>query len=93
MLVKKCPNGEVCEIFDNFFETGTHKKTTRNNGFLLQVPKLTKSCFRAMGVKFYNSLPIEHRQAEFLYFIGFTGYFLAGHILIAVYITLKCTFW
>ena len=95
MLVKKCSNGEVFEIFDSFFEIGTHKKTARNNGFSFQVPKmrlqLTKSCFRSMGVKFYNSLPIEHRQAEFLYFIGFTGYFLAGHILIAVYITLKCT--
>ena len=48
MLVKKCLNGEVCEIIDNFFALGTDTKTTRNNGFLLQVPKvrlqLTKSC-------------------------------------------------
>ena len=67
MLVKKCLNGEVCEIFDNFFEIRTHEKSTRNNGFLLQVPKvrlqLTKSCFRLKGVKFYNSLPVKHRQA------------------------------
>ena len=68
LLVKKCLNGKVCEIFDNFFEIRTHEKTTRDNGFLLQVPKvrlqLSKSCFRSVGVKFYNSLPIEHRQVE-----------------------------
>ena len=64
MLVKKCLNGEVCEIFDNFFEIRTHEKTARNNGFLFQVSKVclqvTKSCFRSMSVKFYNSLLIEH---------------------------------
>ena len=64
MLVKKCLNGEVCEIFDNFFEVRTHEKTARNNGFLLQVSKvglqLTKSCFRSMSVKFYNNLLTEH---------------------------------
>ena len=64
-----CPDGEVYEIFDNFFEIRTHEKTMRNNGFLLQVPKvhlqLTKSCAKCeVGAKFYNSLPIEHRQAE-----------------------------
>ena len=68
MLVKKCLKGEVCEIFDNFFEIRTHEKSTRNNGLLLQVPQvrsqLIKSCFCSMGVKFYNSLPIEHCQAE-----------------------------
>ena len=68
MLVKKCLNGKVREIFDNFFEIRTHEKSSRNNGFLLQIPKerlqLTKSCFRSMGVKFYNSFLIEHRQAE-----------------------------
>ena len=56
MLAKKCLNGEVCEIFDNFFKTRTHEKSTRNNGFFLQVSKvrlqLTESCFRSIGVKF-----------------------------------------
>ena len=68
MLVNKCLNKGVREIFDHFLEIKTYEKSTRNNGFLLQVHKvhlqLTKSCFRSMGVKFYNSLPIEHRQAE-----------------------------
>ena len=53
MSLKKCLNGEVCEIFDNFFEIRTHEKTARSNGFLLQVPKVRlqfiKSCFRSMG--------------------------------------------
>ena len=68
ILVKKYLNSEFCEPFDNFFEIRRHKKSTRNNGFLLQVPKvrlqLTMSCFRSMGVKFYNNLPMEHRQVE-----------------------------
>ena len=68
MLVKKCLNGEVCQISDNFFEIRTHKKTMRNNGFLLRVPKirlqLTKSCFCSMDMKYYNILPIEHCQVE-----------------------------
>ena len=68
LLVKKILKAKVCETFNNSFEIRTHNKFTRNNGFLFQIHKihlqLTKSCFHSMGVKFYNSLPIEHRQAE-----------------------------
>lgn len=68
ILVKKCLNGEVCENFETFFTIRNHKVNTRNNGLMLQVPKvrlqLAKFGFRSMGVKFYNELPIEHRQAE-----------------------------
>ena len=60
MLVKKCLKGEVCEIFDNFFEIRTHEKSTRNNGFLLQVPQVRSQLITTV----YNSLPIEHCQAE-----------------------------
>ena len=35
MLVKKCLNKGVREIFDPFLEIKTHEKSTRNNGFLL----------------------------------------------------------
>ena len=53
------------------------KKATRNNGFLLQVPKvrlqLTKSCFRSMVVKFYNSLTAEHNQAKCTCDSGLSG--------------------
>ena len=38
ILVKKCLNSGFCEPYDNFFEIKRHKKSTRNNGFLLQVP-------------------------------------------------------
>ena len=73
MLVKRCLNGEACENFDSFFETRTHEKSTRKNSFLMQVPKqrlrFTKSGVRSKGMKFYNSLAIENRQAEW------TGYF------------------
>ena len=51
--MQQCHLTEVCEIFDNLFEIRTHKKSTRNNGFLLQVPEvhiqLTKSVFSFNG--------------------------------------------
>jgi hypothetical protein len=68
ILVKKCLNNEVCESFLTFFTIRNHEINTRNNGFLLQVPRvrlqLAKFGFRSMGVKIYNKLPIEHRQTE-----------------------------
>ena len=61
--MKKCLNGELSENFENFFDIRNHERTTRNHGFLLQIPKvklqLAKSGFRSMGVKIYNDLPIN----------------------------------
>ena len=51
MLVKKCLNGGVCEIFDNFFEMRTHEKSTRNNCFLLQVPRYVFSLLNLLFVQ------------------------------------------
>ena len=74
MLVKKCLNNELCNNFEGFFEIRHHQRSTRNNGFLLQVPKvklqLAKSGFRSMGVKIYNDLPIEYRQVDSLFTFG-----------------------
>ena len=40
ILVKKCLNNEVCENFVTFFTIRNHEVNTRNNGFLLQVPRV-----------------------------------------------------
>ena len=53
--------------FKNYFEIRTPFAATRNNGYLLQIPKVklqVRKGFFSMGVKNFNSLPIEIRQAS-----------------------------
>ena len=66
-IVKKCIEGLMCEEFNNYFILKNHNKCTRNNGYLLTIPKvkleLSNSGFFSMGVKNFNALPIEIRKA------------------------------
>ena len=66
LLVKKCVDGNICSNFQNYFEKHHHVKTTRNNTFFLKIPKVKLECsknsFYFMGVKIFNSLPIETRK-------------------------------
>ena len=68
LLVRKCLDRQCCENFLNFFTLRAHEQNTRNNGFMLEVPKVklqvAKSSFRSMGVKIYNDLPIQSRQTD-----------------------------
>ena len=68
LLVKKCIENMVSDEFKNYFEIRTHSAATRNNGYLLQIPKVklqfAKAGFFSMSVKSFNSLPIEIRQAN-----------------------------
>ena len=68
LLVRKCLDRQCCENFQNFFTLRAHEQNTRNNGFMLEVPKVkvqvAKSSFRPMGVKIYNDLPIQSRQTD-----------------------------
>ena len=70
LLVKKCLGGQLCENFQDFFTVRAHEQNTRNNGFMLEVPKVklqvAKSSFRLMGVKIYKDLPIQSRQIDSL---------------------------
>ena len=67
-LVHKCITNNVCSNFVNYFEVMSHVRDTRNNNHMLIVPKVklefAKRSFYFMGVKLYNSLPLEIRQAE-----------------------------
>ena len=42
MLVRKCVQKETCENFKDYFKIQSHDQVTRNNNYLLQIPK-TKS--------------------------------------------------
>ena len=70
LLLKKCLDRQLFENFQDFFTVGAHEQNTRNNGFMLEVPKVklqvAKSSFRSMGVKIYNDLPIKSRQTDSL---------------------------
>ena len=70
LLVRKCLDRQFCENFRNFFTVRVHEQNTRNNGFMLKVPKVklqvAKPSFRSLGVKIYNDLPIQSRQTNSL---------------------------
>ena len=70
LLVKKCLDRQLCENFQDFFTVREHEQNTKNNGFMLEVPKVklqvAKSSFRSMGAKNYNDLPIQSRQTDSL---------------------------
>ena len=70
LLIKKCLDRQLCETCQYFFTVRAHEQNTRNNGFMLEVPKVklqvAKSSFRSMGVKICNDLPIQNHQTDSL---------------------------
>ena len=67
-LVRQCVNGEVCSNFKDYFVVAKHGKGTRNDGFLLQLPKLkleySRSSFRYIGASLFNALPHSVRTIK-----------------------------
>ena len=68
MLVRKCVQKETCENFKDYFKIQSHDRVTRNNNYLLQIPKTklkyAKNGFFSMGVTLYNELPTKTRKIE-----------------------------
>ena len=64
--VKKCLDGLSCSNFNSYFTRSIHRKSTRNSGHMLVIPRVklefAKSGFYFQGVKIFNSLPLEIRQ-------------------------------
>ena len=68
-LVLKCVSKKLKhETFDNYFEVQRHSKATRNNGFLLKLPKIklevARGSFYYGGALLFNSLNIDERKAH-----------------------------
>ena len=63
LRVEKCLSVGVCSSFRNYFQKLEHKVSTRNNGKLLKILKVklefARSGFFFMGVRIFNSLPME----------------------------------
>ena len=68
MLVHKCVQKKTCEDFKHYFKIQSHDRVTRNNNYLLQLPKTNlkypKNAFFSMGVTHYNKLPTKTRKIE-----------------------------
>ena len=68
MLVRKCVQKETCENFKNYFKIQSHDWVTRNNNYLLQIPKTklkyAKNGFFSMNIKLYNVLPTKIQKIE-----------------------------
>ena len=68
MLVRKCVQKITCENFKDYFKIQSHDRVTRNNNYLLQIPKTklkyAKNGFFSMGVTLYNELPTKTRKIE-----------------------------
>ena len=61
LLLKRC-----CSNLEGYFQLIDHVTQTRNNGFLLRLPKTRlefgKKAFKFEGAKVYNSLPLYIRK-------------------------------
>ena len=68
MLVRKYVQKGTCENFEDYFKIQSHDRVTRNNNYLLQIPKTklkyAKNGFFSMGVTLYNELPTKTRKIE-----------------------------
>ena len=62
MLVRKCVQKEKCENFKDYFKIQSDDRVTRNNNYLLQIPKTNE--FFSMGVTLQNELPTKTRKIE-----------------------------
>ena len=60
MLVRKCVQKITCENFKDYFKIQSHDRVTRNNNYLLQIPKTklkyAKNGFFSMGVTLYKRI-------------------------------------
>ena len=68
MLVRKCVQKKTCENFKDYFKIQSYDRVTRNNNYLLQIPKTklkyAKNGFFSMDVTLYNKLPTKTRKIE-----------------------------
>ena len=68
LLAFKCINNMTCDNFKSYLSLNYHEKTTRNNGKLIQVPKIrleaTRKSFYFQGARKYNKLPVYIRDTD-----------------------------
>ena len=67
-IVHKSLNRNTCSHFQNYFEKLDHEKQTRNNKYMLRLPKIKlemgRSAFSYMVASLYNKLPLHLRKLD-----------------------------
>ena len=67
-FVRQAVEKPTCENFHEYFQVRNHKINTRNNSYMVELPKMKtefgKKSFMYMGAKLYNALPIHIRKEE-----------------------------
>lgn len=70
VFVKKSLENVTCNNFSGYFKIRQHTKSTRNQGYFVELPKVKleigKQSFKYCGAKLYNDLPLTIRKAESL---------------------------
>ena len=68
LMVYKCIHDEVCSPMKNYFEIHKHERETRNQNYLVKLPKLRlelgRQAFSYSGAKLYNDLPLDLRKQD-----------------------------
>ena len=66
--VRKCLDGDCCNTFKHYFKIRSGSIQTRNNGFMVELPKVklsfAKNSFYYTGAKIYNDLPLNIRKTS-----------------------------
>ena len=74
MLVRKCVQKITCENFKDYFKIQSHDRVTRNNNYLLQIPKTklkyAKNGFFSMGVTLDKNYQLKHEKLKNLMLLG-----------------------
>ena len=68
-LLVKCLGRKIQNpIFEEYFTLISHEKGTRNNNYLLRLPRvkleIAKQSFYYGGAKLYNTLPLDLRSVQ-----------------------------
>ena len=66
VLVKKSLENATCSNFVGYFKIQQHSKSTRNHGYLIELPKVKleigKQSFKYSAAKLFNDLPLSIRK-------------------------------
>ena len=67
-FVHQCLYGNVCDVFNNYFHLKNTRVATRNNGSMVDIPRIrlevARASFYYQGASIFNKLPIELRKEK-----------------------------
>ena len=70
MLVRKCVQKKTCENFKDYFKIHPHDQVTRNNNYLLQIPKTKLKYANKVFFSMSVTLELKHEKLKILIRLG-----------------------